>query len=70
MAAAPLVLTCLPQDFNATTGECAAPFYSYAPSSWPSLSIAEAQQIGMAFAFLLAVAFTFKVVRRALNEIG
>ena len=70
MAAQPLVLSCLPQDYNATTGECAAPFYSYAPTSFPTLSIADAQVIGAALAYLLAVAWVCRTVARAVKEIG
>ena len=66
----PLVLSCLEADYNATTGECAAPFYSYAPSAFPTLSIADAQLIGLAIAYLLAVAWVIRMAKRAINQIG
>lgn len=65
-----LVQACRVADFNATTQTCAAPFWTYAPTSIPTLSIADAQQIGMAIAYLLAVAFVCRIARKALNQIG
>lgn len=43
-----LVLTCRVADFNATTGECAAPFYSYPPTVFPYLSAEDGLQIAFA----------------------
>lgn len=63
----PLVLACMEADFNPQTGECAAPFYTYSPTGLPALSIEDAQQIGMAIAFLLAVAFVFRRLRKFLE---
>ena len=70
MADQTLVLTCRVADFDASTGVCAAPFYSAPPSSWPALSIADAQAIGRYFALLVATAFAGRVDRRARNRIG
>lgn len=64
----PLVLSCLEADFDAATGQCAAPFYSYQPTAWPVLSIADAQEIGAALAFLLAIAWVFRRLRKFLDQ--
>ena len=61
------VLTCLEADFDPATQTCAAPFYTTQPTSFPSLSIADAQQIGMAMAFVLAVAWVFRRVAKAIE---
>ena len=45
MNAPALVQACLEADFNAATQTCAAPFWTYAPTSIPVLTIADAQQI-------------------------
>lgn len=65
-----LVLSCLAQDYDATAHVCAAPFYTYPPSALPSMSIADAQAIGMQIALLWAVAWSFRVLKKALQEIG
>lgn len=70
MSSPTLVQACLPADYNATTHVCAAPFWTYPPTSFPTLSIADAQEIGVAFAMLFAVAYIFRVIRKALNQIG
>ena len=65
-----LVLHCNEADFDAATQTCAAPYYSYPETPVPTLSIADAQAIGMEIALLFAIAWTFRVLRKALNEIG
>ena len=70
MSAPALVQACLEADFNAATQTCAAPFWTYAPTSIPVLTIADAQQIGAAMAYLFAVAFVLRMARKALNQIG
>lgn len=70
MAGETLVLTCRVADYDASTGVCAAPFYSAPPSLVPALSIADAQAIGLSCALLLATAWAFRVARRALERIG
>lgn len=66
--AAPLVLACEVVDYNATTGECAAPFYTEQTTVLPALSIEDAQLIGSAIAYLLAIAFVFRLLRKFLNQ--
>jgi hypothetical protein len=63
-----LVLTCKASDFNATTQTCAAPFYSQQAEALPSMSIDDAQQIGMAIALLWAVAWGIRALKKTLNE--
>ena len=65
-----LVQHCAEADFNATTGECAAPFYSYPESVLPTLSISDAQTIGVALAALWATAWAFRMLRKTLNELA
>lgn len=65
--AQPLVLACMEADFDPHTGECAAPFYTYSATGWPTLSIEDAQAIGMAIALLLAVAFVCRRLRKFLE---
>ena len=43
-----LVLTCKVADFNAETGECVAPFYSYPPTVFPYLNVEDGLQIAFA----------------------
>jgi hypothetical protein len=64
------VLQCADADFDAATGTCAAPFYGDAPSAIPTLSIADAMQIGLAIALLWGIAYGFRMVKRLLTEIG
>lgn len=45
-----LVLSCMPADYDAATGVCAAPFYSYPSSGWPTLTADEGLQIAAAIA--------------------
>lgn len=57
-----LVLACLPEDYDAATGQCAAPFYTYPPSAFPVLT---AEQ-GALIAFSIVGAWTLGVVARLL----
>lgn len=70
MADPVLVLVCLPQHYEPATAVCSAPFYSLPEGSLPTLTLAEAQEIGMACALLLAAAWGIRQAKRALNEIG
>lgn len=65
-----LVQACMEADFDAATQTCTAPFWIPQPSVVPALTVAEAQQIGTAIAFLLAVAWVFRRVRKAIETIG
>ena len=69
MADDTLVLTCKVADFDATTGVCAAPFYSSA-SAFPTMSLDDAQAIGLSIALLWATAFGLRMCRVALQKIG
>lgn len=66
--ARPLVLTCREADFDPQTGECVAPFYSYSTGGLPDLSLEDAAAIGWAIAYLLAVAFVFRQLRKFLQS--
>lgn len=66
--AAHLVLSCKEADFDAGTAQCAAPFYSYQPTAWPALSIADAQEIGVAMALLIATAWVFRRLRKFIDQ--
>lgn len=66
---ATLVRACLDQDYDAATQTCAAEVWVVQDEPW-SLSIADAQQIGMAFALLWATAFVFRLIRRFIQESG
>ena len=63
-------MSCLEADFDAATGTCAAPIWDADVSAIPTLSIADAQAIGLSFAGLFAVAFVFRLMRKALHQIG
>jgi hypothetical protein len=65
-----LVLNCRVADFNVSTGVCAAPFYSAPLSALPTLTIADANAIGLAVAMLWGLAFSFRMFKKAINEIG
>jgi hypothetical protein len=64
------VLACAHEDFDAQAGTCAQEIWIPQPSVIPELTIADAQQIGMAIAFLLAVAFAARQVRKFLDTFG
>lgn len=65
-----LVLTCKASDYDATAHTCAAPFYSQQAEPLPTMSIDDAQQIGMAIALLWATAWVFRMLKKTLNEVG
>ncbi|RRN55356.1 hypothetical protein EIM48_11450 [Pseudoxanthomonas sp. SGNA-20] len=63
-----VVRGCLERDFDASTGTCAHEIWIPQQSSLPALTVAEAQAIGIAFAFLWAVAFVFRRLRKFLDQ--
>lgn len=65
---ATVVRGCLESDFDATTGACAQEIWIPQQTSVPALSVVEAQQIGLAVAFLWAVAFVFRRLRKFLEQ--
>lgn len=62
------VLACAHEDMDVQAGTCAQEQWIPQPSVIPELTIADAQQIGTAFAFLLAVAFVFRQLRKFLEQ--
>lgn len=70
MAGVVLVQTCMEADYTAATGTCAAPIWNPQESGFPTLTLDGAAQIGGAIALLWGIAFAFRAVRKALNEIG
>lgn len=66
--AAPLVQHCLPQDFDAALQTCAAPYWSAVGSAFPVLSVADAVDLGWTFAWLYAIAWGFRMIRKTINE--
>lgn len=61
----PRILTCDESDYDAITGTCAAPYF--AESSGWELSISDAQAIGWAIAWLWAVAWGIRQLKRMLR---
>jgi hypothetical protein len=55
-----LVLTCKVADFDASTGECSAPYYSVPPTLFPYLGVEDGLQI----AFAIIGTWTLGVVAR------
>jgi hypothetical protein len=63
-----LVIACKVTDYDAVAETCAAPFYSYPPTSvLPALTLDGAQQIGVAIAVLWALAWSIGRVKRFLE---
>lgn len=58
------VLRCDEGDFNATTGECAAPYWETDTGALPPLSAADAMQIAAAVAGCWVIGFIAKQLRR------
>lgn len=59
-----LVAACLERDFDAATGTCQQVIWIPQPSIVPELSVADAQQIGVSVAYVLAIAFVFRLLRK------
>lgn len=64
------VQSCAAENFDTATMTCAVPVWTPQVASLPTLSIADAQSIGMAMALLLATAFGIRIAKKALQEIG
>lgn len=62
----PLRLACESQDIDALTGECANPYWAD-DAGFPTLSISDAYEIGVAIAWLWAVAYGYRVLKRWLR---
>jgi len=69
-----LVLACDSADYNPTTGECAAPYFTElhlaASSALPPLTVEEGFAIAGAILLVWGVAFAFRVVIRTLNTLN
>jgi hypothetical protein len=61
------VPACRDVDFDPQAGTCAAEIWIPQPSIVPELTVEGAQQIGMAVAYLLAVAFVLRKIRKFLE---
>jgi hypothetical protein len=55
-----LVLACKVADYNATTGECAAPYYTAPPYPFPDLSLED----GMVISFAIVGIWTLGLIAR------
>jgi hypothetical protein len=64
------VWQCNAADYDPVAMTCAAPFYGPAPQLIPSLSIADAQAIGLQCALLWATAWGLRKLAHAVNRIG
>ena len=63
-----LVRGCLEADFDAATGVCSAEIWIPQSTGFPELSIADAQALGMAFAYLWAGAYVLRLLRKFLQQ--
>ncbi|MGV7173821.1 hypothetical protein [Xanthomonas axonopodis] len=59
-----LVLTCKVEDFDASTGQCAAPFYSHPPTLFPYLSVTDGLQIAFAIVGTWTVGLVARLIIR------
>lgn len=60
-----LVLHCYRTDFDATTGQCTAPFYAPRPEFPPPLDVGESLLIAAAIGSAWGVGAMIKAARRA-----
>jgi hypothetical protein len=51
-------------DFNASTGQCAAPFYTSSPGLFSGWSTGDFAQVSAAVLGMLAIAFIIQIVIR------
>ena len=63
-----VVRGCLESDFDAATGTCVTEIWIPQQTSLPALTVAEAQEIGVAFALLWAIAFVFRRLRKFIDQ--
>ncbi|HAU80464.1 MAG TPA: hypothetical protein DCW96_07315 [Stenotrophomonas sp.] len=59
-----LTLYCKQADFDASTGQCAYPFYGPAPMLLPPISVSEALLISASIAGCWGVGFMIRQARR------
>lgn len=60
-----LVLACNEADFNASTGECAAPYYTYPPGAFPELTADEGFEIAVAIVGVWTIGLVARLIIRA-----
>ena len=65
-----LVQKCELADYDTGTHVCAQPYWDTESTVIPSLSIADAKELGMAIALLWAGAFAWRYIRKAFTEIA
>jgi hypothetical protein len=63
---AQLVMVCNGADFDVSTGECSAPYYSQVPSFVPAISASE----GLTISFAIVGTWTIGLVARLLIRAG
>lgn len=62
-----LVLHCKASDYEASTGQCVAPFWGPAPSLVPELDMADVVIISAQIAGMWAIGFLIKQARKPAN---
>jgi len=62
-----LTLYCKASDFNAATGQCAAPFYGPHSTLLPPLSMADASLIAACIGMLWGIGFKIRAARRVVS---
>lgn len=60
-----LVLACKEVDYDASTGVCAAPFYTYPPGAFPELTTEEGAQIAFAIVGVWTIGLIARLIIRA-----
>jgi len=63
-----LIPACLERDLDTATGACTAVIWIPQPSLLPDLPIEDAQLIGAKIALLWAVAYTFRLIRKKIQQ--
>ena len=59
-----MVAACLPEHFDQVAGICHQVTWIPQPTLLPGLSVADAQAIGGQVAYVLAIAFVFRLLRK------
>jgi hypothetical protein len=60
-----LVQACKEVDYDASTGTCSAPFWTYPPGAFPELSVEEGFQIAVAIVGVWTIGLVARLVIRA-----
>jgi len=63
-----LIPACLESDLDTATGTCTAVVWIPQPGLLPDLPIEDAQLIGAKIALLWAVAYTFRLIRKKIQQ--